>query len=115
MPEQLEFDPAAVDIGDTLKSGDSKYAIAFAVTDVDPENERARVYSPTMVQTVHRWVDMDEFTVHIPNEDVTTEVDCEEWLNDSLPQGYRFRDDGRQKLEYVLTDDGDVIQQPVSE
>lgn len=115
MPEQLGFDPAAVGIGDALKSDDSKFAIAFAVTDVDAENERVRVYSPTMAQTVHRWVDMDEFAVHIPNEDVTTDADREDWLNDSLPQGYRFRDDGRQKLEYVLTDEGGVTQQPVSE
>lgn len=115
MPEQPEFDPNAVGIGDTLKSDDSKRAIAFAVTDTDPENERVRVYSPTMAQTVHRWADVSEFTVHIPNEDVITDADREEWLNNSLPQGYRFRDDERQKLEYALTDGGDVIQQPVDE
>ncbi|QLH82194.1 hypothetical protein [Halosimplex pelagicum] len=113
MPDQLAYDPTAVDIGDTLKSDDSKYAIAFAVTDVDAENERVRVYSPTMAQTVHRWVEMNEFTVHIPNEDITTDADREDWLNDSLPQGYRFTDDGRQELDYVLTDDG-VTQQPVN-
>lgn len=115
MPEQLEFDPDAVDIGDTLKSDDSKSTIAFAVTDTDSENKRVRVYSPTMAQTVHRWVDVSEFTVHIPNEDVATDADREEWLNDSLPLGYRFRDDERQELEYVLTDGGCVTQQPIGE
>jgi hypothetical protein len=104
--EHLAFDPSEVGIGDTLKTDDTKYAIAFAVTDVEPENERVKVYSPTMEQTVHRWVDMDSFTVHISNDDVTTDADREEWLNDTLPQGYRFRGDERQELEYVLDDDG---------
>jgi hypothetical protein len=113
--EYLAFDPSEVEIGDAIKTDDTKYAIAFAVTDVDPENERVKVYSPTMEQTVHRWVDMDSFSVHMPNDDVTTDADREEWLNDTLPQGYRSRGDERQELEYVLCDDGHVTQVPANE
>jgi hypothetical protein len=109
----LEFDPNAVDIGDALKSTDSKYAIWFAVTDVDPGNERVKVYSPTMRLTVHRWVDMNVFRVHSPNEDIQTDEDRVAWLNDSLPQTYRSTEDGdRIELTYVLTDDGEVELQP---
>jgi hypothetical protein len=97
-----------VDIGDSLKSKDSKYAICFAVTDVDPDNEQVKVYTPTMANTVHRWVDMDEFTVHSPNEDVQTDEDRVQWLNESLPQAYRFTEDnGRQELNYAITDEGE--------
>lgn len=110
----LEFDPHAVDIGDTLKRTDSEYAVAVAVTDVDPENERVHIYTGTMRTTVHRWVDMDEFTVHIENDDIATDEDRVKWLNDTLPQGYRFPEDGgRIDLKYVITDDGTVEQQPV--
>jgi hypothetical protein len=115
MPEQSGFDPEEVAIGDTLKASDSDHAVAFGVTDVDPEDERVKVYSPTMKNTVHRWVDMDDFSVHVPNEALTSAADREQWLNDTLPQGYRFRDGERQKLEYVLADDGAVTQRAVSE
>jgi len=115
MPDELDFDPSAVSIGDTLKASDSEHAVAFGVTDVDAADKRVRVYSPTMAQTVHRWVDMGEFSVHVPNEDVTSTAAREDWLNETLPQGYRFTDGGREELEYVLDEDGDVSQQPVCE
>lgn len=109
----LEFDPDAVDIGDALKSDDSGSAIWFVVTDVDPSNERVKVYSPTMRLTVHRWVDMDVFRVHSPNEDIQTDEDRVAWLNDTLPQAYRSTEDGdRIELTYVFTDDGEVELQP---
>lgn len=115
MSDQLDFDPSAVRIGDTLKSSDSDHAVAFGVTDVDAENKRVRVYSPTMAQTVHRWVEMSEFSVHVSNDELSSAADREKWLNETLPQGFRFTDDGREDLEYVLDEDGTVSQQPVCE
>ena len=103
----LEFDPYDVDIGDALASSNSKFAIWFFVSDVDPDNERVEVYSGTMARTVWRWVGMDEFTVHNPNEDLETDEDRLEWLN-TLPQAFHDPEDGeRQELDYIITDDGE--------
>jgi hypothetical protein len=104
----LDIDPDAVDIGDAVKSDDTKYAIAFAVVDVNAEDQRVKVYSPTMENTVHRWVDMDSFSVHVPNEDIQTNADREAWLNETLPQMYRDVDGERRELEYVINEDGTV-------
>ena len=105
-----QIDPNAVDIGDGLKT--SSEGSAVAVTDVDPANEQVKVYTPTGVQTVHRWVDLDLFAVHRPNEDIQTNADREQWLNESLPATYRCQDGERQKLRYVVDGEGEVDMVP---
>ena len=113
IPEQsVAIDPNAVAIGDTLNDSYYKRCLAVGVTGVHPSTRLVKVYTPTMRHTLHRWVHMAHFDVHIPNTDLSSKADREAWLNDTLPQGYRITDDGRQELEYVITDDGRVDRQP---
>jgi hypothetical protein len=108
--DDLDIDPDAVDIGDGLKTTEG--GSALAVVDVNVEDQQVKVYSPTGEQTVNRWVSMDLFAVHQPNEDIQTDADREAWLNDTLPATYRCRDGERQKLRHVIDEDGDVAMVP---
>ena len=108
--DDLDIDPDAVDIGDGLKTTEG--GSALAVVDVNVEDQQVKVYSPTGEQTVNRWVSMDLFAVHRPNEDIQTDADREQWLNETLPATYRCRDGERQKLRHVIDEDGDVAMVP---
>lgn len=106
MSNALDIDPDAVDIGDGLKCAEGQSAVA--VIGVDVEDQQVRVYSPTGEQTLKRWVSMDMFSVHRPNEDIQTDADRERWLNETLPRAYTCRDGERQQMAYALDDEGNV-------
>ena len=108
--DALDIDPDAVDIGDKLKTTED--GSALAVVDVDVEDQQVKIYSPTGEQTVNRWFSMGLFAVHQPNEDIQTDADREQWLNETLPATYRCQDGERQKLKYVIDEDGDVAMVP---
>lgn len=114
-PSSRSIDPNAVQIGDTLKIEESKHALAFAVTDVDHTNARAKVYNPIPDDIIHRWMELTAFGVHISNDDLQTDDDRTEWLNDVLLQPFKITDDDNEiPLEYVITDIG-VEREPVEE
>lgn len=109
----LAFDPDDVDIGDGMKTTDSVHASWVSVTDVAPETEQVKVYSPTGRQTTWRWVSMDSFAVHSPNDDIQTDEDRVEWLN-TLPKTLHVPEDGEvQTLEYVIVAQGECELKPV--
>ncbi|MDQ2074965.1 hypothetical protein RBH20_20810 [Haloarcula sp. H-GB4] len=105
--DSLDIDPEAVDIGDGLKTAEGTSAVA--VVGVDAEKEQVKVYSPSGEQTVNRWVSMDLFSVHSPNEDIQTDADREEWLNETLPKKARHVDGNVYPLRYTIDEDGNVI------
>ncbi|GGM53090.1 hypothetical protein GCM10009006_37780 [Haloarcula argentinensis] len=105
--DSLDIDPEAVDIGDGLKTAEGTSALA--VVGVDAEKEQVKVYSPSGEQTVNRWVSMDLFSVHSPNEDIQTDADREEWLNETLPKKSRHIDGNVYPLRYTIDENGNVI------
>ncbi|AJF28033.1 hypothetical protein SG26_20000 (plasmid) [Haloarcula sp. CBA1115] len=105
--DSLDIDPEAVDIGDGLKTAEGTSAVA--VVGVDAEKEQVKVYSPSGEQTVNRWVSMDLFSVHSPNEDIQTDADREEWLNETLPKKSRHIDGNVYLLRYTIDENGNVI------
>jgi len=106
MSNDLDIDPDAVDIGDGLQTADGRPALA--VTAVDADDEQVKVYSPTGEHTVNRWFSMDLFGVHRPNEDIETDADREQWLNETLPPAHTCRDGERKRMEYAIDDEGNV-------
>ncbi|WP_434531535.1 hypothetical protein ACODNH_21295 (plasmid) [Haloarcula sp. NS06] len=106
MSDDLDIDPDAVDIGDGLKCAEGQSAVA--VVGVDVEDQRVKVYTPTGEYTVNRWVSMDLFSVHRPNEAIQTDADRERWLNETLPRAYTCRDGERQQMDYALDEAGNV-------
>ncbi|KAA9400805.1 hypothetical protein Har1131_17680 [Haloarcula sp. CBA1131] len=105
--DDLDIDPDAVDIGDGLKTAED--APEVVVSGVDAEKERVKVYSPSGELTVNRWVSMDLFSVHSPNEDIQTDADREAWLNETLPKKSTHIDGNVYPLRYAIDEDGNVI------
>jgi hypothetical protein len=106
MSNDLDIDPDAVDIGDGLKCAEGQSAVA--VVGVDADAQQVKVYSPSGEQTVRRWVSMDMFSVHRPNEDIQTDADREEWLNDTLPATLTEVNGEVRPLQYTLDENGNV-------
>ena len=106
MSEDLIIDPDAVDIGDGLKCAEGQSAVA--VIGVDTDDKRVKVYSPSGEQTVRRWVSMEMFSIHRPNEDIQTDADREEWLNNTLPKKSTVIDGERWPLRYTIDEEGNV-------
>ncbi len=67
-----------------------------------------KVYSPSGEQTVNRWVSMDLFSVHSPNEDIQTDADREEWLNETLPKKSGIST-ATCTTQYTIDENGNVI------
>ena len=105
--DSLDIDPEVVDIGDGLKTAEGTSVVA--VVGVDAEKEQVKVHSPSGEQTVNRWVSMDLFSIHSPNEDIQTDADREEWLNETLPKKSRHIDSNVYPLRYTIDKDGNVI------
>ncbi|WP_058997880.1 hypothetical protein [Haloarcula sp. CBA1127] len=105
--DALDIDPDAVDIGDGLKTTEGTSALA--VVGVDAEKERVKVYSPSGELTVNRWVSMDLFSVHSPNEDIQTDADREAWLNETLSKKATHIDGNVYPLRYAIDENGNVI------
>jgi len=107
--DDLDIDPDAVDIGDGLKTAED--GSELTVVGVDTEEQQVKVYSPTGEQTVNRWVSMDLFSVHSPNEDIQTDADREEWLNETLPKKATHIDGNVYPLRYAIDENGNVVAQ----
>ncbi|NHN64240.1 hypothetical protein G9463_13160 [Haloarcula sp. JP-Z28] len=105
--DDLDIDPGAVDIGDGLKTAED--APEVVVGGVDAENKRVKVYSQSSELTVNRWVSMDLFSVHQPNEDIQTDADREAWLNETLPKKSTHIDGNVYPLRYAIDENGNVI------
>ncbi|KAA9397520.1 hypothetical protein [Haloarcula sp. CBA1129] len=105
--DDLDIDPDTVDIGDGLKTAET--APEVVVGGVDAENKRVKVYSSSGELRINRWVSMDLFSVHSSNEDIQTDADREEWLNETLPKKATHIDGNVYPLRYAIDENGDVV------
>ncbi|WP_137685626.1 hypothetical protein [Haloarcula mannanilytica] len=105
--DDLDIDPDAVDIGAGLKTAED--APEVVVGGVDAENKRVKVYSSSGELRINRWVSMDLFSVHSPNEDIQTDADREEWLNETRPKKATHIDGNVYPLRYAIDESGNVI------